>query len=100
METKELLEAIRSIVKEETQDIKKDVQDIKDRTLKLEVTIENETNRNIKLLMEAQSLNTEKLKEIATNSNRIDKLETGLFAVTESTKQNKEEIEKLKIKIG
>lgn len=121
MDTKELLEAIRNIVKEETQELKdrmdkmdEDLQTVKDRTqkiedrakkiedrtLKLEVTIENETNRNINLLMEGQSLNAEKLKEISKKVDKIDDIEADIFALKESTKHNKEEIETLKLKIG
>ena len=35
--------------------------EVKDRILKIEVTLENETNKNIQLVMVAQSLNAEKM---------------------------------------
>ena len=46
-------------MKADMQNMQADISEIKDRTLKIEVTLENETNRNIQLLMEAQSLNAE-----------------------------------------
>lgn len=39
-------------LKTETQGLKADVQEINNRTSKIELTLENETNRNIKLLAE------------------------------------------------
>lgn len=67
MNEKELLqELVQSVngVMTDMQDMKTDISEIKDRTLKIEITLENETNKNIQLLMEAQSLNAEKMKNI------------------------------------
>ncbi len=38
----------------EMQNMRADISEIKDRTLKIEITLENETNKNIQLLMEAK----------------------------------------------
>lgn len=67
MNEKELLqELVQSVngIMTDMQDMKTDISEIKDRTLKIEITLENETNKNIQLLMEAQSLNAEKMKNI------------------------------------
>ena len=38
----------------EMQNMRADISEIKDRNLKIEITLENETNKNIQLLMEAK----------------------------------------------
>ena len=64
-------------MKADMQNMQADISEIKDRTLKIEVTLENETNRNIQLLMEAQSLNAEKIKNIDL---ALDDIESGVVA--------------------
>ena len=91
MNEKELLEElIKSVNRMQT-----DISEIKDRTLKIEVTLENETNRNIQLLMEAQSLNAEKIKNIDL---ALDDIESGVVATEAIVRQNIRDINILKRK--
>ena len=72
-------------MKADMQNMQADISEIKDRTLKIEVTLENETNRNIQLLMEAQSLNAEKIKNIDL---ALDDIESGVVATEAIVRQN------------
>ena len=91
MNEKELLEElIKSVNRMQT-----DISEIKDRTLKIEVTLENETNRNIQLLMEAQSLNAEKMKSIDLV---LDDIESSVVATEAIVRQNIRDINVLKRK--
>lgn len=55
----ELVQSVNNIqadmqgMKTDMQNMQADISEIKDRTLKIEITLENETNKNIQLLMEA-----------------------------------------------
>ena len=80
-------------MKADMQNMQADISEIKDRTLKIEVTLENETNRNIQLLMEAQSLNAEKIKNIDL---ALDDIESGVVATI--VRQNIRDINILKRK--
>lgn len=79
----------------EMQNMRADISEIKDRTLKIEITLENETNRNIQLLMEAQSLNAEKMKNIDLV---LDDIESGVVATEAFVRQNIRDINILKRK--
>lgn len=91
MNEKELLEELIKSVNR----MQEDISEIKDRTLKIEVTLENETNRNIQLLMEAQSLNAEKIKNIDL---ALDDIESGVVATEAIVRQNIRDINILKRK--
>lgn len=54
MNEKELLQAISRMMDEKLTPINDRLEKIEKRTLKIEVTLENETNKNIQLLMEAK----------------------------------------------
>ena len=82
-------------MKADMQNMQADITEIKDRTLKIEVTLENETNRNIQLLMEAQSLNAEKIKNIDL---ALDDIESGVVATEAIVRQNIRDINILKRK--
>ena len=82
-------------MKADMQNMQADISEIKDRTLKIEVTLENETNRNIQLLMEAQSLNAEKIKNIDLD---LDDIESGVVATEAIVRQNIRDINILKRK--
>ena len=96
MDEKMLLQAIGQLIDEKMdtklQPIMEDIQAIKNRTLKLEITLENETNRNIQLLMEGHAQLVDDNKEIMQKIEKIDhKLEdmdTRLFATETATKEN------------
>ena len=82
-------------MKADMQNMQADISEIKDRTHKIEVTLENETNRNIQLLMEAQSLNAEKIKNIDL---ALDDIESGVVATEAIVRQNIRDINILKRK--
>ena len=82
-------------MKADMQNMQADISEIKDRTLKIEVTLENETNKNIQLLMEAQSLNAEKIKNIDL---ALDDIESGVVATEAIVRQNIRDINILKRK--
>ena len=82
-------------MKADMQNMQADISEIKDRTLKIEITLENETNRNIQLLMEAQSLNAEKIKNIDL---ALDDIESGVVATEAIVRQNIRDINILKRK--
>lgn len=120
MENQELLEALRYIIKEETRavvkeeihpinsrldnmdsrldNIETDVSEIKNRTLKIEVILENEIRPNIQLLMEGHKGLVDTMHDIKKDTGRIETIETELFATKEVTKDNVQNIKKLQSK--
>ena len=105
MNEKELLEElIKSVnrmqediseIKDRTLKIEERTSKIEDRTLKSEITLENETNKNIQLLMEAQSLNAEKMKNVDMV---LDDIESSVVATEAIVRQNIRDINVLKRK--
>ena len=98
MNEKELLQELVQSVKNiqaDMQNMRADISEIKDRTLKIEITLENETNKNIQLLMEAQSLNAEKMKDI---NFALDDIESSVVATEAIVRQNIRDINVLKRK--
>ena len=91
MNEKELLEELIKSVNR----MQEDISEIKDRTLKSEITLENETNKNIQLLMEAQSLNAEKMKNVDMV---LDDIESSVVATEAIVRQNIRDINVLKRK--
>ncbi len=91
MNEKELLEELIKSVNR----MQEDISEIKDRTLKIEITLENETNKNIQLLMEAQSLNAEKMKNVDMV---LDDIESSVVATEAIVRQNIRDINVLKRK--
>ena len=120
MENNELLEALRHIIKEETRAVVKeeiqpinsrldgmesrldsietDISEIKNRTVKIEVTLENEIRPNIQLLMEGHKGLVDKMHDIKKDTSRIEVMEKELFATKEVTKDNLQSIKNLQIK--
>ena len=91
MNEKELLEELIKSVNR----MQEGISEIKDRTLKIEITLENETNKNIQLLMEAQSLNAEKMKNVDMV---LDDIESSVVATEAIVRQNIRDINVLKRK--
>ena len=91
MNEKELLEELIKSVNR----MQEDISEIKDRTLKIEITLENETNKNIQLLMEAQSLTAEKMKNVDMV---LDDIESSVVATEAIVRQNIRDINVLKRK--
>ena len=97
----ELVQSVKNIqadmqgMKTDMKNMQADISEIKDRTLKIEITLENETNKNIQLLMEAQSLNAEKMKDINL---ALDDIESSVVATEAIVRQNIRDINVLKRK--
>lgn len=120
MENNELLEALRHIIKEETRaavkeevqpikddinsinsrldNMESDISEIKKRTVKIEVTLENEIRPNIQLMMEGHKGLVDTMHDIKKDTGRIETIETELFATKEVTKDNVQNIKKLQAK--
>ena len=101
MENNELLEALRHIIKEETRaavkeevqpikddinsinsrldNMESDISEIKKRTVKIEVTLENEIRPNIQLMMEGHKGLVDTMHDIKKDTGRIETIETELF---------------------
>lgn len=102
MNEKELLQAISQIMDDKLKPIddrlsnlKSDIQEIKNRTLKLEITQENVTNRNIQLLMEGHSQLASDMKEIKQKVNKIDDIRSKVVALEHVTTENVHSIKQL-----
>ena len=120
MENNELLEALRHIIKEETRaavkeevqpikddinsinsrldNMESDISEIKKRTVKIEVTLENEIRPNNQLMMEGHKGLVDTMHDIKKDTGRIETIETELFATKEVTKDNVQNIKKLQSK--
>ncbi len=62
------------ILKHETQELKQDVQDLKNRVTSIEITLENETNRGIKVIAEGHLNLDRKLSEASKVENEKELL--------------------------
>lgn len=62
------------ILKQETQELKQDVQDLKNRVTSIEITLENETNRGIKVIAEGHLNLDRKLSEASKVENEKELL--------------------------
>ena len=78
--------------------MKSDIGEIKNRTVKIEVTLENEIRPNIQLMMEGHKGLVDTMHEIKKDTSRIENIETDLFATREVTKDNVQSIKNLQTK--
>ena len=69
MDNNELLQAIRTIVKDEIEPLKQEV-------LSIKLTQENVTNKNIQLLMEGQQGMNEKFKSLDVLEDKVEDIQT------------------------
>lgn len=95
MNEKELLQAISQMMDEKLTPINDRLEKIEERTLKIEVALENETNKNIQLLIEEQSLNAEKLHKI---DEALDDFDSSIIAMEAMTVRNIKDIKSIKRK--
>ena len=86
MEDKALLEAIRAIVQEENKPIKEELHELNQRLLKVEITQENVTNRNIKLLMEDTSQINLKLDRFGRLDAKVEDHGNRIWALEQAVK--------------
>ena len=95
MNEKELLQAISQMMDEKLTPINDRLEKIEEGILKIEATLENETNKNIQLLIEEQSLNAEKLHKI---DEALDDFDSSIIAMEAMTVRNIKDIKSLKRK--
>lgn len=108
MENTDLLKSILNEIKDMKSDMqsmqsdmvsmKSDIGEIKNRTVKIEVTLENEIRPNIQLMMEGHKGLVDTMHEIKKDTSRIENIETDLFATREVTKDNVQSIKNLQTK--
>ena len=108
MENNELLQSIGKMISENNQKmselmdkklepIQKDISDLKDKQLKINVTLENNIGKKISALFDAHQLDREKIDHI---SETVDSMDDAYAATDMITRMNTAQIKKLKAKIG
>lgn len=96
MENTELLQAIKLMFDESNKRFDRmeaDLAEVKDRTKKMELTLENDIAKKLSALYDGHMLNTEKLEHI---SDTVDDIESSVVALDVMNKVNTDEIIKLK----
>lgn len=87
-------------MKTDMQEMKADIQNIKARVTKLEVTLEKETNRNIKLLAENHSTLIDKLNESVKVADKTRIYEIQVNILTSKVEKLEQEVADIKSKIA
>lgn len=100
---KELLEALRQVMQEELKPIntrldgmQKDLSEVKDRTTKIEVTLENDIKTDLKLLHEGQAGMNEKFAKLDKVADDVDEIKIKVSAIEHVTQDNTSQIKKLR----
>lgn len=114
---KELLEALRQVMKEELKPIntrldgmdkrldgvdkridamQKDLSEVKDRTTKIEVTLENDIKTDLKLLHEGQAGINEKFAKLDKVADDVDEIKIKVSAIERVTQDNTSQIKQLR----
>lgn len=103
MTDSELLQAIYSDMQEmksDMQEMKSDMQELKQRVTGIEVTLENETNKNIKLLAENHGNLIDKLNQAIKVSDKTAIYEIQVNILTGKVEKLEKEIADLKNRIA
>ena len=110
MSERELLEALyrdmqgmkddMQSMKDDMQSMKGDLQEVKDRTSKLELTLENETNRNIQLLAENHINLVDKLNEAISVQNKSILYEVQVSGLKMRVDKLEQEVREIKSQIA
>ena len=87
-------------MKEDMQSMKGDLQEVKDRTSKLELTLENETNRNIQLLAENHINLVDKLNEAISVQNKSILYEVQVSGLKMRVDKLEQEVKEIKSQIA
>lgn len=77
--------------------IERDVSEVKQRTTRLEVTLENDTNRNIHLLAEGHSAVVEKLSKLDTVAEMAEDTKAKVDVLYSVVKKHNTDINELKL---
>lgn len=93
---KELLEAIGKMMDEKLKPIQQDLSEVKDRTTKIEVTLENDIKTDLKLLHEGQQGMNEKFAKLDKVAEDVEDIQIKVSAIEHVTKDNTSQINKLR----
>lgn len=85
-----------STLKEDVSGLKQDVSELNQRVTKIETTLENETNRNIQLLVEGHMQNAEKLVQLTSIIEDTEYMQLKTDVIEAVTKLHTYEINRLK----
>lgn len=96
MDEKALLEAMREMMREELEPMKRDLAEVKQRVTKIETAQEQVTNKKIQLLVEAQTETKAKMEKLDDIADRVEDIQITVNAMEAVTKQNCTDIKQLR----
>ena len=94
---KDMLEAMRMMMREEMEPIKQDLADVKQRTTKIEFTLEHDVSKRLQLLTEGQQGMNDKFKKLDQVAEDVEEIKAKVTALEAVTKDNTSQIRELKI---
>ena len=94
---KDMLEAMRMMMREEMEPIKQDLADVKQRTTKIEFTLEHDVSKQLQLLTEGQQGMNDKFKKLDQVAEDVEEIKAKVTALEAVTKDNTSQIRELKI---
>lgn len=96
MDEKALLDAMREMMREELEPMKRDLADVKQRVTKIETAQEQVTNKKIQLLIESQMETKAKMEKLDDIADRVEDIQITVNAMEAVTKQNCTDIKQLR----
>ena len=96
MDEKALLEAMREMMREELEPMKRDLAEVKQRVTKIETAQEQVTNKKIQLLIESQTETKAKMEKLDDIADRVEDIQITVNAMEAATKQNCTDIKQLR----
>lgn len=96
MDEKALLDAMREMMREELEPMKRDLEEVKQRVTKIETTQEQVTNKKIQLLIESQTETKAKMEKLDDIADRVEDIQITVNAMEAVTKQNCTDIKQLR----
>ena len=75
MDEKALLEAMREMMREELEPMKRDLAEVKQRVTKIETAQEQVTNKKIQLLIESQTETKAKMEKLDDIADRVEDIQ-------------------------
>ena len=91
-----LLEAMREMMREELEPMKRDLAEVKQRVTKIETAQEQVTNKKIQLLIESQMEAKAKMEKLDDIADRVEDIQITVNAMEAVTKQNCTDIKQLR----
>lgn len=96
MDEKALLDAMREMMREELEPMKRDLAEVKQRVTKIETAQEQVTNKKIQLLIESQTETKAKMEKLDEMADRVEDIQITVNAMEAVTKQNCTDIKRLR----